>query len=77
MVLNHNIYFLFAGNTNSDRLIEGLLPDTINNINIIDKWGCEILYQIKTRNVNLGFLLEPQKLAPVYNPVLFKFGLSN
>lgn len=72
-----NYYFRFAGNTNSDRLIEGLLPDTINYINIIDKWGCETVYQIKTGIVDLGFLLQPQKVTPVYNPVLYKFGLSN
>lgn len=72
-----NYYFRFAGNTNSDRLIEGLLPDTINYINIIDKWGCELVYQIKTGIVNLGFILQPQKVTPVYNPVLYKFGLPN
>lgn len=72
-----NYYFRFAGNTNSDRVIEGLLPNTINYIKIIDKWGCEIVYQIKTGPVDLGFIIQPQKWTPVYNPVLFKFSLPN
>lgn len=74
-----NYFFIFAqeNNTNYDRTITDLAPDATNDINILDRWGCNTFYQIKTGPVSIGFSLIPQKLTPVYNPVIYKFGLPN
>jgi hypothetical protein len=73
-----NYYFnLNDGAWQTTRDIYGLLPNTTNNIDIIDKWGCKLDYPITTGSLDFGFTNYPQIFAPVYNPLYYKFALPN
>lgn len=73
-----NYYFnLNDGAYQTSRDIYGLLPNTTNNVDIIDKWGCELDYPITVGSLTYGFLTYPQLFVPVYNPMYFKFALPN
>lgn len=73
-----NYYFnLNDGSYQTTRDIYGLLPNTTNNIDIIDKWGCKLDYPIVTTSLDFGFIAYPQVFVPVYNPMYYKFALPN
>ena len=73
-----NYYFnLNNGPWQTTREIYGLLSNTTNNIDIIDKWGCNLDYPIVTGSLDFGFIAYPQPFVPVYNPIYYKFALAN
>lgn len=74
--INYN-FNLNNGPWQTTRDIYGLLPNTTNNIDIIDKWGCKLDYPIVTGSLDFGFIAYPQVFVPVYNPMYYKFVLPN
>jgi hypothetical protein len=73
-----NYYFnLENGPWQTTRDIYGLLPNTTNDIDIIDKWGCKLDYPIVETILDFGFIARPQVFVPVYNPMYYKFALPN
>jgi hypothetical protein len=76
---NYNNYYfnLNDGAWQTTRDIYNLLPNTTNNIDIIDKWGCKLDYPIVTSSLDFGFIAYPQVFVPVYNPMYYKFALPN
>jgi hypothetical protein len=73
-----NYYFnLNDGPWQVTRELYGLTPNTTNNIDIIDKWGCKYDLPIVTGSLDFGFIAYPQVFVPVYNPIYYKFALTN
>lgn len=73
-----NYYFnLNDGTWQLTRDLYGLTPDTTNNIDIMDKWGCKYDLPIVTGSLDFGFIAYPQVFVPVYNPMYYKFALPN
>lgn len=61
----------------TNRTLYGLIENSLNTITIRDIWGCETTIDFTVNNLDYGFINYPQRLTPVYNPVMYSFLLPN
>lgn len=70
-------YSLNGGSFSDSNILFGMVPNMLNSVDIIDNYGCILTIKFFVGDIEYGFINSPQKLTPVYNPIVFTFLLNN